>query len=83
MRGGVCLLLSLSPHAPCGVVPTQGRHHDAVRLCCPCSVPSYVCVCAAWAQVRAHVEQQIGLIAEGKAQKDAVVRHMLEQFRQK
>jgi len=34
-------------------------------------------------QVRAHVEQQIGLIAEGKAQKDAVVRHALEQFRQK
>lgn len=34
-------------------------------------------------QVRAHVEQQIGLIAEGKAQKDAVVRHTLEQFRQK
>lgn len=34
-------------------------------------------------QVRAHVEQQIALIAEGKAQKDAVVRHTLEQFRQK
>jgi hypothetical protein len=34
-------------------------------------------------QVRAHVEQQIGLIAEGKAHKDAVVNHTLEQFRQK
>jgi hypothetical protein len=29
------------------------------------------------------VEQQIGLIAEGKAHKDAVVNHTLEQFRQK
>jgi DNA topoisomerase-3 len=38
---------------------------------------------AAAVQVRAHVEQQINLIAEGKAQKDAVVRHTLEQFRQK
>jgi hypothetical protein len=33
--------------------------------------------------VRAHVEQQIGLIADGKAQKDAVVAHTLEQFRAK
>jgi DNA topoisomerase-3 len=29
------------------------------------------------------VEQQIGLIADGKAQKDAVVAHTLEQFRAK
>jgi hypothetical protein len=34
-------------------------------------------------QVRAHVEQQIGLIADGKAQKEAVVAHTLEQFRAK
>ncbi|KAF6259333.1 DNA topoisomerase [Scenedesmus sp. NREL 46B-D3] len=33
--------------------------------------------------VRAHVEQQIGLIADGKAQKEAVVAHTLEQFRAK
>jgi hypothetical protein len=40
-----------------------------------------LCTCAL--QVRAHVEQQIGLIADGKAQKDAVVAHTLEQFRAK
>ena len=34
-------------------------------------------------QVRAHVEQQIGLIAEGKAEKEAVVLHTLDQFAQK
>jgi hypothetical protein len=34
-------------------------------------------------QVRAHVEAQIGLIADGKAQKEAVVAHTLEQFRAK
>jgi hypothetical protein len=39
-----------------------------------------VLVCA---QVRAHVEQHIGLIADGKAQKEAVVAHTLEQFRAK
>lgn len=33
--------------------------------------------------VRAHVEQQIGLVADGKAQKEAVVAHTLEQFRAK
>ena len=35
------------------------------------------------AQVRAHVEKQIGLIAEGKAEKEAVVLHTLDQFAQK
>ncbi|CAK0787024.1 hypothetical protein CVIRNUC_010240 [Coccomyxa viridis] len=34
-------------------------------------------------QVRAHVEKQIGLIAEGKAEKEAVVLHTLDQFAQK
>ena len=34
-------------------------------------------------QVRAHVERQIGLIAEGKAEKEAVVLHTLDQFAQK
>ena len=34
-------------------------------------------------QVRAHVEKQIGLIAEGKAEKEAVVLHTLHQFAQK
>ena len=31
-------------------------------------------------QVRAHVEKQIGLIAAGKAEKEAVVAHLLHQF---
>ena len=34
-------------------------------------------------QVRAHVEKQIGLIAEGKAEKEAVVLHTLHQFAEK
>ena len=34
-------------------------------------------------QVRAHVEKQIGLIAEGKAEKEDVVLHTLDQFAQK
>ena len=34
-------------------------------------------------QVRGHVETQIGLIAKGQADKDAVVAHTLQQFRQK
>lgn len=37
----------------------------------------------AMGQVRAHVEKQIGLIAEGKAEKEAVVLHTLDQFAQK
>ncbi len=41
---------------------------------------SSVCFCG---QVRAHVERQIGLIAEGKAEKEAVVLHTLDQFAQK
>jgi DNA topoisomerase IA len=48
-----------------------------------CRCPPFISSSCFCAQVRAHVEQQIGLIAEGKAQKDAVVRHTLEQFRQK
>lgn len=38
-----------------------------------------------WAgvQVRSHVEKQIGLIARGEAEKDAVVRHTLAQFTSK
>ena len=36
-----------------------------------------------YGQVRAHVEKQIGLIAEGKAEKEAVVLHTLDQFAQK
>lgn len=38
-----------------------------------------------WAllQVRGHVEVQIGLIAKGQADKDAVVAHTLQQFHQK
>lgn len=35
------------------------------------------------AQVRSHVEVQIGMIAKGQADKDAVVVHALHQFRQK
>lgn len=34
-------------------------------------------------QVRAHVEQQIALVADGKADKGAVVEHALQQFLQK
>ena len=34
-------------------------------------------------QVRSHVEQQIGLVAKGQADKDSVVVHTLDQFRQK
>ncbi len=34
-------------------------------------------------QVRSHVEVQIGMIAKGQADKDAVVAHTLQQFRQK
>lgn len=34
-------------------------------------------------QVRSHVEVQIGMIAKGQADKDAVVAHALQQFRQK
>ena len=34
-------------------------------------------------QVRSHVEQQIGLVAKGQADKDSVVVHTLNQFRQK
>lgn len=34
-------------------------------------------------QVRAHVEEQIGLVAAGKADKEAVVEHTLAQFIQK
>ena len=33
-------------------------------------------------QVRSHVETQIGLIAKGQADKDAVVAHTLQQFSQ-
>lgn len=40
-----------------------------------------MCVCDI--QVRAHVETQIGLIAAGKADKEAVVEHTLQQFVQK
>ena len=36
-----------------------------------------------WVQVRSHVEVQIGMIAKGQADKDAVVAHALHQFRQK
>ena len=35
------------------------------------------------AQVRAHVEKQIDLVAAGKAEKEAVVAHLLHQFAQK
>lgn len=38
-------------------------------------------VCATHVQVRAHVEQQIGLVAQGKADKGSVVAHTLEQVR--
>ena len=41
--------------------------------CCPLSL----------LQVRSHVEQQIGLVAKGQADKDSVVVHTLDQFRQK
>jgi len=34
-------------------------------------------------QVRSHVEVQIGMIAKGQADKDAVVAHTLQQFHQK
>ena len=34
-------------------------------------------------QVRGHVEHEIGLIAKGQADKDAVVAHTLHEFRQK
>lgn len=34
-------------------------------------------------QVRAYVEKQIALIAEGRAEKDAIVDHCLDQFKQK
>ena len=33
--------------------------------------------------MRAHVEQQINLIAQNKAEKDAVVIHTLQQFKEK
>ena len=33
--------------------------------------------------MRSHVEVQIGMIAKGQADKDAVVAHTLQQFRQK
>ncbi len=34
-----------------------------------------------WPQVRAHVEQQLDLIAKGRANKEAVVAHTVEQVR--
>lgn len=34
-------------------------------------------------QVRAHVETQINLVAQGKADKSSVVAHTVEQFRAK
>ena len=34
-------------------------------------------------QVRGHVEHEIGLIAKGQADKEAVVAHTLQEFRQK
>ena len=40
-------------------------------------------LCQRATQVRGHVETQIGLIAKGQADKDAVVAHTLQQFRQK
>lgn len=52
--------------------------HVAIHaLHCLCCMP---CV---FVQVRAHVEQAISLIADGKAEHGAVVAHTLEQFRAK
>ncbi len=42
-------------------------------------MPYSFLVTYSFTQVRAHVEAQIGLVAQGKARKEAVVAHTLQQ----
>lgn len=58
---------------------TAVRHHIPAVHC----FPTPPCLALPPRQVRAHVEQQIGLVALGQAVQGAVVAHSLEQFRQK
>ncbi len=76
LRGSPAATASAAADGCCCRRPAAGGRLAALIPCAP-PAPRPA------AQVRAHVEQQIGLVAKGQADKGAVVAHTLEQFRAK
>ena len=76
--------LILTLHGPVTIYTLHRALSCSTHFNAPvCILDALIVESRRWLQVRAHVEQQIALVAEGKADKAAVVEHTLQQFLQK